>query len=145
MAASFNSQVCSNVNVSVPFFIGCPSVTSTDSRGSVTTVLTNQLGETGNNQASLPTNYNTGNVEAGPSVATTGPVATFSGMPLLTGTCTIPQVASTMLNAGEMLEYPWLGCSEENTDCCPFDVKVGGRLSICPRDYFTTSSACCPR
>ena len=124
--------------------MGCPSETTTDPRGSLTTILTNQQGSTGSNQGSLPTNYNTGSVEAGPSVATIGPVAPFTGKPLLTGTCTVPQVATTTLNAGEILEYPWVGCSGEATDCCPFDIKVGGRLSVCPHDYFTTSNACCP-
>ncbi|CAD6590870.1 MAG: hypothetical protein ASARMPRED_005088 [Alectoria sarmentosa] len=118
--------------------------TTTDSRGSLTTILTNQLGGTGNDQGPSPTNYNTGTVEAGPSVDTTGPVATFTGKPLMTGTCTIPQFATTTLNAGEILEYPWMGCSEEDPDCCPFNINVGGRLSVCPHDYITTNNACCP-
>lgn len=143
-AANFNSQLCGNVNVTVPFYIGCPSETTTDSRGSLTTILTNQLGKTGNDQGPVPTDDNTGTVEAGPSVATTGPVATFTGNPLMTGTCTVPQVAMTTLSAGEILEYPWLGCSEEDPGCCPFNINVGGRLSVCPRDYFTTGNACCP-
>ncbi|KAF6237713.1 hypothetical protein HO173_003914 [Letharia columbiana] len=143
-ATNFNSQVCGNVNVTVSFSIGCPSETTTDSRGSLTTILTNRLGATVNDQGAFPTNYNNGSVEAGPSVATTGPVATFTGKPLLTGTCTIPQIATTTLNAGEILEYPWMGCSEEAPECCPFNINVGGKLSICPQDYFTTSNACCP-
>ncbi len=124
--------------------MGCPAETTTDSRGSLETILTNQQGATVNGPGSLPTNYNTGSIEAGPSVATTGPVATFTGMPLLTGTCTIPQLATTTLNAGITLDYLWMGCSEEAADCCPFDIKVGGRLSVCPHDYITTSNACCP-
>lgn len=138
-AANFNSQVCGNVNAALPLIAGCPSVTTTDAQGSLTTILTNQQGQTISG-----TNYNTGTLEAAPSVATTGKVATFTGNPILTGSCTIPQVAMTMVNAGEIFEYPWMGCSEEAPDCCPFDIKVGGRLSICPHDYFTTNYACCP-
>lgn len=143
-AANFNSQVCGNVNVTTSFDVGCPSATTTDARGSLTTILTNSLGVTVNNQGPPSMSSISGTVEPGLSVATTGPVATFTGKPLLTGTCTIPQVVTTTLNAGETLEYPWIGCSGEDPDCCPFDIKVGGRLSICPHDYFTTSNACCP-
>ena len=142
-AANFNSQVCGNVNVTSEFFVGCPSETTTDARGSTTTILTNSAGQTVSNQAS-PTDSNAGTIEAGPSVATTGPVATFTGKSLLTGTCTMPQIAAITQDAGNVIEYPWVGCSTEDPDCCPFDVNVGGRLSICPHDYFTTSKACCP-
>ena len=130
--------------MTTPFFVGCPSETTTDSRGSTTTILTNSVGATANGQSPLATYSNTGTIEAGPSVATTGPLATFTGNPLLTGTCTMPQVAAVTLDAGNVLEYPWMGCSEEAPGCCPFDIGAGGRLSICPHDYFTTSSACCP-
>ncbi len=143
-AANFNSQLCGNVNVTVPFFVGCPSETTTDSRGSTTTILTNSAGETASHGGAVPTQDSTGTLEDGPSVATTGPLATFTGNPLLTGTCTMPQVAAITLDAGNVLEYPWMGCSKEAPDCCPFDVSIGGRLSVCPHDYFATSNACCP-
>ncbi|KAL8870296.1 MAG: hypothetical protein Q9174_003630 [Haloplaca sp. 1 TL-2023] len=45
---------------------------------------------------------------------------------------------------GGVLEYPWAGCSNDRPGCCPFDPKVGGVLNMCPSDYYTTSSACCP-
>lgn len=88
-----------------------------------------------------------GSIEPGPSIATTGPVATFTGEAILEGSCTVPRYASVTMGTGQgevYLEYPWLGCSLEEPDCCPFDSKVGGQLSVCPSDYFTTSGACCP-
>ncbi|KAL9039396.1 MAG: hypothetical protein Q9180_002555 [Flavoplaca navasiana] len=48
------------------------------------------------------------------------------------------------MNGGGVLEYPWAGCSYNRPGCCPFDVNVGGTLSVCPSDYTTTSNACCP-
>lgn len=72
------------------------------------------------------------------------PVAKFTGGLLLQGSCTIPQFASVTIDGGGILEYPWLGCSNLDPGCCPFDISVGGLLSVCPKDYFTTSGACCP-
>ena len=85
--------------------------------------------------------------EAAPIVATTGRIASYTGEALLTGSCTTPVYASATLDAdagGGIVEYPWLGCSNENSDCCPFDPKTGGQLSLCPSDYVTISDACCP-
>ncbi|KAL8720147.1 MAG: hypothetical protein Q9225_002962 [Loekoesia sp. 1 TL-2023] len=48
------------------------------------------------------------------------------------------------MDGGGVLEYPWAGCSNDRPGCCPFDIKVGGLLSVCPKDYTTTSDACCP-
>ncbi|KAI4108078.1 MAG: hypothetical protein LQ339_002350 [Xanthoria mediterranea] len=77
-------------------------------------------------------------------VPTSGPLAMFTGRPLFTGTCTTPEFAMVTLNGGGVLEYPWAGCSSNRPACCPFDINVGGYLSVCPSDYTTTSSACCP-
>ncbi len=83
-------------------------------------------------------------LEPGYSLASTGPVATFTGGKIFTGTCVTAQYATITMPAGGILEYPWVGCSYEDPGCCPFDVNVGGQLSICPADYTTTSGACCP-
>ena len=85
--------------------------------------------------------------EAVPTIATTGQVAQYTGGALLTGSCTTPVYATATLDAdagGGIVEYPWLGCSVENSECCPFDPNKGGQLSVCPSDYITISSACCP-
>ncbi len=71
-------------------------------------------------------------------------VASFAGQPLFTGSCTTPQFAVVTLQAGGFLEYPWQGCSDQDPDCCPFKPADGGVLSVCPKDYVTTSGACCP-
>ncbi|KAL8692244.1 MAG: hypothetical protein Q9218_002697 [Villophora microphyllina] len=49
----------------------------------------------------------------------------------------------TMLGGG-VLEYPWAGCANDRPSCCPFDPNKGGLLTVCPKDYTTTSDACCP-
>ena len=43
-----------------------------------------------------------------------------------------------------LLEIPWVGCSPQHSSCCPYDVASAGPLTICPSDYTTTASACCP-
>ncbi|KAL9101692.1 MAG: hypothetical protein Q9163_003078 [Psora crenata] len=84
-------------------------------------------------------------IEPGIQLPTTSTLATFTGKSILTGSCTQPQFALvTMSNGGNFLEYPWLGCSYLFPDCCPFDLRVGGQLSVCPADYTTTSGGCCP-
>lgn len=85
-----------------------------------------------------------GTLEPGYSLATTGPVAKFTGGKIFTRTCVTAQYATITMPAGGILEYPWVGCSYEDPSCCPFDVNVGGILSVCPADYITTSGACCP-
>ncbi|MCJ1284372.1 hypothetical protein MMC26_003703 [Xylographa opegraphella] len=63
---------------------------------------------------------------------------------LLTGSCTIPQIATYTTTGVGLLEYPWVGCSPESPECCPFVFSQNGPLTVCPTDYFTTSSMCCP-
>ena len=119
-ALAFNVHECAGVNVSIPSTIGCVSGISSTAGGKVTTT-----------------------VEVAVSEATTA-VATFAGGKIFTGSCTSVQFASAAMNPGPTLEYPWLGCSDEEPGCCPFDVKVGGALSVCPADYITTQGGCCP-
>ena len=45
---------------------------------------------------------------------------------------------------GGLLEYPWVGCSDQDPDCCPFAAGSQGPLTVCPHDYQTVSGACCP-
>ena len=118
-ALQFNVHECAGVNVTIPSTIGCSGVTST-AGGKVTNT-----------------------VQAAISIATS-PVATFTGGKIFTGNCTSAQFASTTMGAGQVVEFPWLGCSNQQPGCCPFDVKVGGALSVCPADYITTQSGCCP-
>ena len=62
----------------------------------------------------------------------------------MTGSCTSPYIASLAFPSGGSLEYPWVGCSDQNPDCCPFELAAEGPLTVCPRDYVTISGACCP-
>ena len=131
-AVSFNSNLCSRVNVTIPNFLGCAV---TGSAGSLGTTVTQ--GQT----SAAATITGTGSVV---TIASTAPVATFTGGPLLTGTCSSTLYASATLDSGTILQYPWEGCSFDTPECCPFDVEQPRSLSVCPKDYITTSDACCP-
>lgn len=73
------------------------------------------------------------------------PMAPFNGVSMFTGSCTSPKVALASASAGaNTTAYPWMGCSQENHDCCAFSGDELMFLTICPYDYTTTSSACCP-
>ena len=93
---------------------------------------------------SAATNVYEAGIELAVTMPTTGAVANFNGHALLTGTCSVAHPVLTTIDNGGLMEYPRLGCSNEEPGCCPFDVHVGGPLSVCPEDYTTTSGACCP-
>jgi hypothetical protein len=63
---------------------------------------------------------------------------------LLTGTCTIPHITSYTMDNGAIVQYPWVGCSNEDPGCCPFALDAQGPLNTCPADYYATGGACCP-
>lgn len=86
----------------------------------------------------------TGPIQSAVTPPTSGPVVTFTGRAIFTGSCTTPEYAMVTQAGGGLLEYPWVGCSNDRLACCAFDIHVGGMLSVCPRDYTTTSNACCP-
>ena len=134
MAANFSAALCTSVNVTFPKFREC-----TDGSFLV-------ISETSEVVNRTPTSSTTvvGTVESQLSLSTTATIASFTGENLLTGSCSLPQFASMTLPAGGVLEYSWLGCSVEDPSCCPFIIQNGGKLSVCPADYVTTSSACCP-
>lgn len=126
MAQAFNQALCAGVNVIIPNFLGCPkSSTSTTFSAPAATV-------------------HAAGIEQALSIPTTTTVATFNGHSLLTGTCSSAHPIIATLENGGLLEYPRVGCSNEEPACCPFNVRVGGLLSICPADYTTTNGACCP-
>ncbi|MCJ1230318.1 hypothetical protein MMC12_006991 [Toensbergia leucococca] len=154
-ALTFNSQLCTTVNVTIPNFIGC-SIQSTskssgasDSSTSDTSIAKNATSSS-SSMMDMPTTATGGDLsgvtsfESAFTTPTTGPVATFTGGMLFQGVCTTAQFASVTLPGGSILQYPWLGCSNEQPGCCPFPLNEEGPLSICPMDYFTTSGACCP-
>ena len=61
------------------------------------------------------------------------------------GSCEVPAIGSySPVAGGTVTEYPWVGCSPKNPGCCPWDLTQEGPLTVCPNDYFTTSSVCCP-
>ena len=152
-ALTFNQQVCKSSNVTIPDSIGCSPPTSSTSSASIvhassTSITSINMSATISSTSKLiglTTATATGNYFV-PAVTlpSNAPVAKFTGGLLLQGSCTIPQFASVTIDGGGTLEYPWLGCSNLDPGCCPFDISIGGLLSICPSDYFTTSGACCP-
>ena len=133
-AANFSTVLCTSVNVTLPVFLGCNNSSSLITSG------------TGDVVGRTPTFSTTlqGALESQLSLITTAAVATFTGGRLLTGSCSVPQFASMTLPASGLLEYPWVGCSDEDPGCCPFPIQNGGKLSVCPADHVTTSDACCP-
>lgn len=155
-AGDFNTNLCASVNVTLPNYLGCPQATTINNvRTTVQAEI--DLGSYAASSSTLAKSKTSaatatstgaaagvGTLEPGYSLATTGPVATFTGSKILTGTCATAQYATITTPAGGILEYPWVGCSYEDPGCCPFDVNVGGMLSVCPADYTTTSGACCP-
>ncbi|KAL2040830.1 hypothetical protein N7G274_006288 [Stereocaulon virgatum] len=148
-AASFNTQLCSSVNVTLPNYLGCANGENVGSGNSPVPSFSSvsglaTSGAAGNGTATTKKATPVGTIESQLSLIVTGAVATYSGGKLLTGSCSEPQLASMTLPAGRVLEYPWLGCSEVNLGCCPFNPNSGGPLSVCPADYVTTSGACCP-
>ena len=84
------------------------------------------------------------NLEPAYAATTGGPLVDYDGKSLLTGSCTIPHIASYSMSNGGPFEYPWIGCSNKDPGCCPFDPASAGPVSICPQDYSTVSGACCP-
>ncbi|KAL8863226.1 MAG: hypothetical protein Q9178_000601 [Gyalolechia marmorata] len=127
-AITANVRLCSNANVTIPNSLGCsPSLASKFSAAAATI-----------------TKVSNAAIQSAVMIPTNGPLAAFTGRPLFTGTCTSPEFAMVTMNGGGVLEYPWAGCSYNRPGCCPFDVNVGGSLSVCPSDYTTTSNACCP-
>lgn len=70
--------------------------------------------------------------------------AGYGGEPLLTGSCTIPQLASITERTGLLTEYPEIGCSPDRPECCPYPFADNVYLTECPHDYYTTLGGCCP-
>ncbi|KAL8828827.1 MAG: hypothetical protein Q9191_002363 [Dirinaria sp. TL-2023a] len=126
VAQAFNKALCAGVNVQVLNFLGCGNSSTTRSLNAAAATVQ----EAGIQQAV--------------TVPTTAAVASFNGHSLLTGSCSLPHPVIATLDNGGLLEYPRLGCSNEQPKCCPFNPRVGGPLSVCPADYTTTGGACCP-
>lgn len=131
-AVSFNVNLCNRVNVTIPNFLGCAVTGSAGSLGATVTQGQTSAANTITGVGSVVT------------IASTAPVAKFTGGALLTGACSSTMYASATLGSGTILEYPWEGCSFDNPKCCPFDVEQPAPLSVCPADYSSTSGACCP-
>jgi len=129
VAQAFNQALCAGVNVIIPNFLGCGNASTTRSSAVA---------------GPASTTVHQAGIELAVTVPTTGAVANFNGHALLTGTCSIAHPVLATVDNGGLMEYPRLGCSNEEPGCCPFDIHVGGPLSVCPEDYTTTSGACCP-
>ncbi|MCJ1313081.1 Mucin-21 [Agyrium rufum] len=164
-ALAFDIALCESYNVSIPDFLGCSplsttllnSASSSSSSPFTTSLLASSSsgGSSAAPSATLTTSLTvatastvTGSIVPALTLASGGPVANFTGAALLTGSCTIPRIASASANltgtTGGAVEFPWVGCSAEQPGCCPFNLMQVGPLSICPQDYFTTAGGCCP-
>lgn len=122
--------------------------TSTPTTGATFTVgATNTTGATNVTGATITTRVTITDIVS-PVTKTNGlspPMAPFNGVSMFTGSCTSPNIALASASAGANLTaYPWMGCSQEHHDCCAFSGDELMSLTICPHDYTTTSSACCP-
>ena len=149
VALAFDIELCNTVNVSIPNFLGC-SPLSTSVRSGVKSSTTDTGQSSSGTSVSQTSSMGTVTVSTvmglQPAVTTAGggPVAKFTGGKLFEGTCTTPVFNVYTMPTGGILEYPWVGCSDQQPRCCPFNVREEGPLTVCPMDYFTTNSACCP-
>lgn len=145
-ALIFNLALCASYNVSIPDFLGCSPLSSTGSKSITTTPLSVSTAALsgGSNTLSLATVYTVTELQSAFTAGLTGSVAQFTGGPVLTGSCTVPQIESYSISNVGILEYPWVGCSNQNPGCCAFSPSQPGPINICPSDYFTTNGACCP-
>lgn len=135
----FTQDLCNQVNVTIPNFIGCSATTTpavVQQAASATPGATVQGASQGTTTAHYATPI---------TISSTAAAVTYDGGPLLTGTCTNTQFASATLVGGTILQYPLQGCANSNPGCCPFGGAPPGPLNACPGDYFTTSGACCPK
>ena len=132
----FNIQLCNTHNVSIPDFVGCSPLETSFSY---------QPGQTVTSQKPPESAVSTiTQIDKAFTTTADGPVASYSGNILLSGTCAAPHIATYTLPNGGLLAYPWVGCSDQNPNCCPFPLSAQGPLTVCPYDYYTTASACCP-
>ena len=146
VALTFDINLCNGVNVSIPDFLGCsPLSSSSSSSNSFSTIVSSTGLATQGSTTSTATDVlaTVTSIESAFTTTSGGPTATFGGN-LLVGVCTVPHLASYTESTGAVLEYPWIGCSNENPGCCPFPLSAEGPLASCPNDYMTTAGACCP-
>ena len=143
-AVAFNSQLCAGVNITIPNFIGCAATASAIAGATKASKVPSSTTSGPSKTSSAFSASVLQKIGTAVTLPANPPVAQFTGGALLAGSCTNPQFASVTMAGGDTLEYPWLGCSYENPGCCPFDVHIGGFLSVCPDDYATTGRACCP-
>jgi len=95
---------------------------------------------------------------------------TYTGQAILTGSCATPMYTAFTMNNGGFIAAPVVGCDNANPGCCPsisqaavVQSALGGSiiplsaansaivqalhsapLTVCPADYTSTASACCP-
>ncbi|KAL9025310.1 MAG: hypothetical protein Q9196_005841 [Gyalolechia fulgens] len=138
-AITANVKLCASANVTIPNYLGCSPDLASKFTASAATATRSSASNPNNAASSF-----TGTLQSAVSLPTNVPIATFAGSAIFTGSCTSPEYAMVTMDGGGILEYPWAGCSNDRPNCCPFDIKVGGLLTVCPRDYTTTSNACCP-
>ena len=129
------------MNSTAPNFVGCsPFSLTTGAAGSSKT-------SSASGGASTDGTTISGDLASIPAAFTNTRIATatYAGSSLLTGSCTIPLFAQVTERAGDILEFPQVGCALNRGSCCPFDPNQYAGLTKCPADYATTSGACCPK
>ena len=139
-------------NVSVPNFLGCSPLNNSTSSHSLlgTAAIGSALSGallTATSSSTTASAITLATIEPFLTTTPNGPVATFKGTSILTGTCNEAQLVSATIGNSStisILEFPWVGCSNQQPGCCPFNLEQVGPLSVCPADYTTTSGACCP-
>ena len=98
------------------------------------------------------------------------PTSTYTGQALLTADCAIPLYTAVPLSDGSYLAAPVVGCAEQNPQCCPsisqdsnspavptasiipfseanpaiVSALNAAPIILCPADYTSTASCCCP-
>ena len=91
----------------------------------------------------------TGSILSVPTSFLDEPVTrTLDQVRLLTGACTDITLARITDRAGQVFEYPQIGCAAGLPQYCPYPFLSDVLLANCPVDYHTavqgTYRACCP-
>jgi hypothetical protein len=93
------------------------------------------------------------------------PTVAYTGQPILVGTCTTAQYTAILLSGGSYLVAPIVGCNDNHPQCCPslaaatitptatyrqmndaaiVTALAASPLTVCPGDYSSMGSVCCP-